>query len=170
MKNNHRGPNVPKLRALFTLLGMTATAWATINMTPPAAAAKCIDRVVNRYPGDAGTARLRYGRVGIRVKACTNTKPSQWSFSLNDVVTNGTGKALGLELRASRGDVQYGRKTAYQRVTTSFQECFAWKTPLCATSGVMRFEVWVNAYGDTPRISVRNVESDDPRARLYTTP
>lgn len=93
METRYQSSSGPKLRLLVTLLGLTATGLSTLMMAPPAAAAKCIDRVVNRYPGST-LGRVRYGRVGIRVKACTNTNPKQWSFSLNDVVTNGTAKAF----------------------------------------------------------------------------
>jgi hypothetical protein len=155
-------------RFAITLLGVTLPGAIAILMASPAEA-KCINRVVNRYPGST-ISRLRYGKVSIRVKACSNNKPTKWSYSLNEVVTNGTGKAAALNLRASLGNVKYYPKKSYQRVKTNFEQCFAWKTPLCRTIGVVKFQVWVSKKGNVPRISVRNVSSSDKGFTLYSKP
>jgi hypothetical protein len=157
--------------AFLMIIGIVPV--VTVTAPTPAQAAACIDRVVNRYPGWVGIGNLRLGRVGVNVKACTTTRPTQWSFAISDVVTNGTAENFGLTLRASRGDVQHGRKTAYVRITTSFRECVDLPgiDPICRTTGVMRFQVWVNAYGSEPVLSVRNFSSDLPLAyTIYRTP
>jgi hypothetical protein len=125
------------LVALITTL-ILATSMTVLSIKPAEADSCASPTTLSYYPGSV--TGVRYGQVLVNVTACLSSPPQAWSVTEKSW-TNGTGKAVGVNIESVVENGDIGSYYRFFNVRITLNSCLASKILLCRVG-----DSWVAKY------------------------